>query len=272
MVQSNQNIVLVIASQYQLDSALSFLDKTALPLIIDRRYISLLRYFLKLFYLFIIVMIKRRKFDNIMVGDRRSLVNRIAHLVPSRQKIIISDGAGDVIDEAYYDDATILKLTKKIIFSCLPNYEFKKRSFDFDLRRKPRHDAVWVIGQCLSERGDMSVQGEMELHQKLARTLSKKAACHYLLHPKDSEQKRHILSQFYDEIIDTCGFEDYVKNAASLPAQMVTFYSTAAFSLHQLGYSDVMFVKIDELADARKADVRRVHQDFLKYGFKEFNV
>ncbi len=268
----NQNVLIVIASQFQLDSAILQTLESDNIIVVDRRSISIMRYLCQIFNFYIATVLGRTHFDKTIVGDKRSLLNRLAHIISCDRKIVVSDGIGDVLYDYYYDDGAIIKTLKKAVFSWIDYHEFSQATFDFDISQKPRDNSIWVIGQSLSERGDMSYKDEIAIHRNIVRFFAKEVDVRYFLHPRDSSKKQTDLSNLYTNVIATSGLECFVKNAPSLPTQMVTFYSTAALNICQMGYRDIAFVELHNLSKAQMKVVARVHQLFKSLGFQQINV
>lgn len=269
--------LVVIASDYQLDNVRSYL-KAKSPefaedaLIVDRRNLSRSAYFLTIIGLWFASIFRPSQVKLIIVGDRRSLSNRLAHFIFCRQRIIVSDGIGDELADYYYDDSRLRYLAKRVIFGLMPSHEFMTAVFAADLSQKNRNDEIWIIGQCLSERGDMDYDKELDNHRKLAKGLRSLAQVIYFQHPKDAEEKLAELGLIYDKVRATSGFETYVQEADTLPQQIIVFYSTVGLNMVKMGYDSVCFVILDGLVSKRRDGVQEYIALFRNAGLKQLHV
>lgn len=176
------------------------------------------------------------KAEVVVIGDNRSFLNSIVLYLNSKRYFYVSDGVGDDISDGrnYVSHNSLVRIFKSQFFNLIPQRkievgeaESKTISTKVDIKE------AYFIGQCLSEKGTLTLEKEVQLIKKEICDHSY-YAWSYIAHPGDSELKLSTIQEAVSKIKivrPSISIEYLIAGLDKIPGYYLTFYSTAILGI-----------------------------------------
>ena len=172
------------------------------------------------------------KAEVIVIGDNRSFLNSIALYLKSRRYFYVSDGVGDDISDGrnYVGHNSLVRIVKSIFFNLIPSRKIEFGEAEGNtFSTKVDITRAYFIGQCLSEKGTLTFEEEVNLIKtEICSTSNYEWS--YIAHPKDSELKLNTIGEISSKIKvvrPDISIENLLESLDQIPGYCLTFYSTA---------------------------------------------
>jgi len=128
-----------------------------------------------------------------------------------------------------------------------------------------------IIGQWISEAGDLSQSQELALIDQVMRSHVNWSIC-YVPHRHDSSEKVEKIANLGPKVTPLgMPIELAIRLSGSVPTKVISFYSTALFTLKSMFNSiDAVAIRPDfpNLSDSRASDIDLVYREMPRYGIK----